>query len=1093
MINMFVPDSKVNRLSEDGTALAKLCGTASKSATLCMLVIAWPQLVLAETTTINGYVTGTQGPTTPPLNGSDAVIVTQTGSIQTTGDNNPGVSGQGGSNTIRNESTIRTTGDGSPGIVITGSENTIITSGTVVTVNSSAIRARSGASNAISNAGDIRTSGPGSKGIHATGAFNTISNSGSIATTGDPYVNIRADVITASAITAEGISVVVTNSGSISTDGLKAYGMHALGDSYDLTNTGTINTTGDNASGIRAIGNSGSITNSGSISTAGSIDEDGADGIYIYGDSGVVVNSGSIITTGISSYGAFAVGNFHSILSSGSISINGPFSDGIGLIGNTNSIVNTGGITASGTEARGISVFDGSVGNTIDNRGDIRAAGARAFGVYANGSFNTISNSGAISASGEEAVGVAALGGSSTISNSGSVVSQSNYAIYFDGSGNMLEILGGTINGDINMGSAGAINIANGTTIDLGGVISGSDGLAFGSIGSGGRIILSGANTYTGSTAVENRVILSVNGSITSSSGLTVNSGGTIGGTGSLPQTYLVSGATLAPGNSIGTITVAGLSLNGGSIDAEIQGPQNDRINVTGQVTNFTGTANLIPYGGGSPWPNFTYTIVSAPNSADFATSSSLTLDQRAVTSALLRSGTTLIQNADGDPKTFDVQWQPSNRSGATTSAMQNLGQGTSNQLATAGAVDRVFRSLATNAASNANNSGTLIGSTGFTTGQAAAAGLSADFLSATSQLLSLTSNSQLTAAINSLSPEPYAAFQSVGLDTLKRQRELLLSQAGSCPSTGWVVNAPTSTTDKQPKQPLCVFAQASNATSSINGQNGLSSYDSGIFSTYYGVEFKPAKPWTIGAAYGYGSSYLNNMTLTNALVSSGVNSGSLYAVYKPSEPWTIRGLLGYSNFNATGSRTVAAIGTGSAITASPSANGYTAAINADYLIQLTKPTAKTAAYLKPLLGIAWGGYQQESFSEASSGALNLNVSSHTANSLLGTIGLELATAPIALNRSKTMAITPRLTMAYQVDALGNDTGVKSLTSSFAQAPTAGSFTTQGENRGVNTFSIDGGINLQVASNASVYANVGYEAFSTGSQFTYGGGVKVKF
>ena len=79
------------------------------------------------------------------------------------------------------------------------------------------------------------------------------------------------------------------------------------------------------------------------------------------------------------------------------------------------------------------------------------------------------------------------------------------------------------------------------------------------------------------------------------------------------------------------------------------------------------------------------------------------------------------------------------------------------------------------------------------------------------------------------------------------------------------------------------------------------------------------------------------------------------------------------------------------------------------------------------------------------------------------------------------------------MDALGNDTGVKSLTSSFAQAPAAGSLTTQGENRGVNTFSIDGGIDLQVASNASVYANVGYEAFNTGSQFTYGGGVKVKF
>ena len=605
-----------------------------------------------------------------------------------------------------------------------------------------------------------------------------------------------------------------------------------------------------------------------------------------------------------------------------------------------------------------------------------------------------------------------------------------------------------------------------------------------------GILVLTGNNTYTGRTTVSGG-LLRVDGSIVNSS-LTVQSGGSVGGKGTLPTTVVRSGGVLAPGNSIGTLTVANLDINGGTINAEIQGPQNDLINVNGQVTNFTGTANLIPYAGGSPWPNFTYTIVSAPNSADFATSSSLTLDQSGVTSALLRSGTTLVQNVDGNSKTFDVLWQPKNGSGATASAMQVLGQGYRNQLATAGAVDRVFRSLTTNAANNANNTGSLIGNTGFTTGQAAASGISSGFLSATSQLLSLTSSSQLTAAINSLSPEPYAAFLSVGLDTLKRQRELLLSRAGNCPSTGWVVNAPRRKKGKQPKQPLCVFGQAANATSSIHGQNGLSSYDSGSFSTFYGVEYKPAKRWTIGAAYGYGSSYLNNMALTNALVSAGVNSGSLYGVYQPSASWTIRGMLGYSNFNASGSRNVAYIGNGLPITATPTANGYTAAINADYLIQVSTPTAKTAAYLKPLLGIAWGGYQQSSFTEASTGALNLNVDSNTANSLMGTVGLELFSSPIALNRAKTTAIIPRFAIAYQVDAFGNYTNVKTLTSSFAQAPAAGSFTTEGENRGVNTLSLNGGVEIQLASNASLYASVGYEAFSTGAQFTYGGGFRVK-
>ncbi|WP_163434508.1 hypothetical protein, partial [Escherichia coli] len=61
--------------------------------------------------------------------------------------------------------------------------------------------------------------------------------------------------------------------------------------------------------------------------------------------------------------------------------------------------------------------------------------------------------------------------------------------------------------------------------------------------------------TYTGPTTVSGGT-LSVNGSIASSSLLSVN-GGTIGGTGTLPTTQ-ITGGTLAPGNSIGTITVQG-------------------------------------------------------------------------------------------------------------------------------------------------------------------------------------------------------------------------------------------------------------------------------------------------------------------------------------------------------------------------------------------------------------------------------------------------------------------------------------------------------------------------------------------------------
>ena len=78
-----------------------------------------------------------------------------------------------------------------------------------------------------------------------------------------------------------------------------------------------------------------------------------------------------------------------------------------------------------------------------------------------------------------------------------------------------------------------------------------------------GSLILSGANTYTGATNV-NGGTLSVNGSIASSSLITVNAGATLGGNGTVGNTT-INGGTLAPGNSIGTLDGARQSrLHGG-------------------------------------------------------------------------------------------------------------------------------------------------------------------------------------------------------------------------------------------------------------------------------------------------------------------------------------------------------------------------------------------------------------------------------------------------------------------------------------------------------------------------------------------------
>jgi hypothetical protein len=658
-------------------------------------------------------------------------------------------------------------------------------------------------------------------------------------------------------------------------------------------------------------------------------------------------------------------------------------------------------------------------------------------------------------------------------------------------------------------GTSWSLEAGTQSTIDLSGhpaalsgIFSGPGGLSFANSAQAGAatVYLDGVNTYTGSTVIGDSATVRVNGSIASSSGLTVHAGGVVGGNGQLPATTIASGGVIAPGNSIGTLTINGnYSLNGGNLAIELQGPQNDQIVVTGTVATFNGTAALISYGGGTAWPSLPYTIVAANASAAFATSTSLTLDQSLITpSALLQLGTILIQEADGNSRTFDVQWRPNNGSGAVASAMAALGTTNGNSSSAAGLFDSAFNRLAAASAGNTNATGAAIGTTGFTTDQPTAAGLSSDVVTRLAALLAIPGGAQLLQAVNSVTPESYAAFQSVGLNALRLQRETITSQAGTCKETGWLINGTSRASgsgnkrsgSNKSKLPLCVFATGGNATSTINSSEGLSGYNTAIAGGFYGIELQPSAQWTVGAAYGYGTAALSSLGAGYNSVSSTLNSASLYGVYKPDSRWSVKTLLGYANATVTGQRNLIAIGNGNPISGTTTANGVTAAVLADYAIPLSKTSARIPVQLKPQLGLAYGAYQQNGFSETGDPTMNLNVASHTSQSLIGTVGAELVAA-IPLNPANTQLLKPRLAVAYQVDALANSNGNTTIDANLPAA--SGSFTTTSLGRGTNAVTVSGTLEYVVANKASLYATASYEAFSTGSQFAYGGGVRLSF
>lgn len=153
-----------------------------------------------------------------------------------------------------------------------------------------------------------------------------------------------------------------------------------------------------------------------------------------------------------------------------------------------------------------------------------------------------------------------------------------------------------------NILTVGALN----SSTEVSGVISGTGGLT--KVGSG-TLLLSGANTYTGATRIDAGV-LSVNGSLASN--VTV-AGGALKGHGFVNGVTINNGAALAPGNSIGTLSVGTLTFASGSsyqVETDATGAS-DLVNATGLVTVTGATVQALPAAGNYA-ASTTYRIINA-------------------------------------------------------------------------------------------------------------------------------------------------------------------------------------------------------------------------------------------------------------------------------------------------------------------------------------------------------------------------------------------------------------------------------------------------------------------------------------------------
>ena len=143
---------------------------------------------------------------------------------------------------------------------------------------------------------------------------------------------------------------------------------------------------------------------------------------------------------------------------------------------------------------------------------------------------------------------------------------------------------------NVTLAGTNTINVDSGTGT-LSGILSSSGNLTKTGLG---ILAFSNDNTYSGATNV-NAGTLIVNGSIASSSLLTVKNSSTLQGTGTVGVTTVNSGGTVIPGNSVGTLNVSGNFTfeTGSTYQVEIDGDTEDLIAIIGGQAIIEDGANL--------------------------------------------------------------------------------------------------------------------------------------------------------------------------------------------------------------------------------------------------------------------------------------------------------------------------------------------------------------------------------------------------------------------------------------------------------------------------------------------------------------------
>lgn len=633
-----------------------------------------------------------------------------------------------------------------------------------------------------------------------------------------------------------------------------------------------------------------------------------------------------------------------------------------------------------------------ATGNTTDISAQLASIGTAGATFDTNG--NNVGFASALSGSGsvtKAGAGTLTLGaastyvGPTTVSGgtlrAGTAGAFSPFGTFTVGSGTTLDLNGFNQSvsslsgaGTISLGTATLTTGSDNSSTTFSGGISGTGGLV--KDGSG-VFALSGVSTYTGPTVV-NAGTLTVNGSLASA--VSVNSGATLNGSGQIAN-LVVNNATVAPGNSIGTLTVAGnFTQNGGVYQVQVNAVgQNDRINALGGATLNGGTVQVQAQSG-SYARNTTYTILNATGGVSGAYSG--------VTSNFAFLTPSLVYDANN---VYLTLFQPASAFAA--------GAQTPNQYAVGVALDRV----------NATATG--------------------DFGSVL-DALSVLSTQQGPAALNAISGQQYADFGTMNvqgaalfMNAVGQQMAVARGTGASGQRVALAQACDAAACDSA--SPWSAWASGLAGFGAVAGNSNSSTLTYNFGGAAAGIDYRIDPRIMAGLAVGYaaGNQWVDSFLgrgwtdTVSAIAYGSFTQAGFYTDALAGYAWSGNQMQRQIQIQGLQPRTA---------NGSTGANQFLGQIESGYRIGIFAPAA---ASLTPFARLQGSTVTQNAFSEWGANSLSLNVAQQTTNSLRTLLGADL-TGEIALGSSSNLDLDLRLGWLHEFA----DTG-RPITAAFAGAP----------------------------------------------------------